>query len=233
MRIERVEAAAPGAADYARTLELLRAVGRGEHPEVLRLSRPAPVVAFGRRDELNPGFARAASSAAAHGFEPWVRKVGGRAAAYHRDCLIVDHLCPDADATGGNQRRYREFGALWARALADLGVDAGVGELPGEYCPGEFSVHGAAGGIGLTKLVGTAQRVVAGAWWFSAAVVVDRREPLAAVLTEVYAALGLELDPGTVGAVRQLISEARIEDVEDAVLEQYAAWERAARGGLG
>ena len=156
-----------------------------------------------------------------------MRKVGGRAAAYHRDCLIVDHLCPETDATSGNQRRYREFGRLWARALGELGVDAAVGELPREYCPGEYSVHGRAPEGGpATKLVGTAQRVVAGAWWFSAAVVVDRREPLAEVLTEAYAALGLDLDPDTVGSVRQLVPEVRLEDVEDSLMEQYAAWQR-------
>ena len=60
------------------------------------------------------------------------------------------------------------FGELLAGALRQLGVPAGVGEVPGEYCPGEFSVHDGGG----RKLVGTAQRLVPGGWLFSSMIVV-------------------------------------------------------------
>lgn len=203
------------------TLDRLRAVGRGEEPGVVRLSRPRRLVAFGRRDELNPGFAEATARCEELGFDWIVRKVGGRAAAYHEGCLVVDVLAPDPDATSGNMRRYRAFGELYADALRGLGIDAGIGELPREYCPGEYSVHGRLPSGERTKLVGTAQRVVAGAWWFSAAVVVTDREPLARVLAGAYDALGLDLDPDTVGAVEQFVPEARVEDVEDAVVEAF------------
>ncbi|MCP3424485.1 lipoate--protein ligase family protein [Rothia sp. AR01] len=223
MQIER--AGAQAGRDGEELLARLRRIAAGQEGALLRISRPEPTVAFGRRDELNPGYAAAAAAVRAAGFAPIVRKVGGRAAAYHRTCLIVDHLQPARDATSGNLERYREFGALWVRALADLGVEAGVGELPREYCPGEFSVHARLPDGSRTKLVGTAQRVVAGGWWFSAAVVVGGREPLAEVLTEAYARLGLDLDPATVGSVEQAVPEARWEDVEDAVLAEYERWD--------
>ncbi|WP_051687619.1 MULTISPECIES: lipoyl protein ligase domain-containing protein [Micrococcales] len=224
MVIERAEADA--SVTFESTVDRLRRVAAGSEESVLRFSRPAPVVGFGRRDELNPGFARAVRACAEHGFAASVRKVGGRAAAYHGDCLIIDHLVADADATSGNMRRYREFGRLYAEALGDLGLHAAVGEIPLEYCPGEYSVHGLVAGDHRIKLVGTAQRVVAGGWWFSAGIVVRRPEPLRAVLTEVYAHLRLPLDPSTVGSVDQAVPEVRCEDVEDAVQERYERWAR-------
>ena len=51
-----------------------------------------------------------------------------------------DHFQPATDARSGNTVRYRLFGSMFAQALREVGVDARVGEIPGEYCPGEYSV---------------------------------------------------------------------------------------------
>ena len=69
--------------------------------------------------------------------------------------------------------------------------------MPGEYCPGEFSVNAR----GQTKLVGAAQRTISGAWLFSSVVVVDGSARLRAVLEDVYAALGLDWNPATTGSI--------------------------------
>lgn len=215
---------APGQqiAAYARSLELLREVGSGKRGATLRVYAPQPVIAFGRRDELNPNFQSAAQACRDHGFEPIVRKVGGHAAAYHQGCLVVDHFQPAKDAVTGNNERFGIFGQMYADALQSLGLDAAVGEIPGEYCPGEYSVHGVLPNGGKIKLVGTAQRVVSGAWWFSAGIVVDGSSQLRAVTTDVYRALELPLIPSTVGAVTNVLPEITAEDVEDAVIEAYA-----------
>lgn len=199
----------------------VRAVGRGELPSRVRLYRPRPVVAFGRRDELNPRFPLAVDAAARHGFETLVRRVGGHAAAYHPGCLVVDHFQYAADAVSGNHERYGVFGRMFADALTQLGVPAGVGELPGEYCPGEYSVWGQKPAGEKVKLIGTAQRVVAGAWWFSSGLVVEGSEQLRAVTSDVYEALGLPLDPATVGAVQDIEPLVTVDDIEDMVLEAY------------
>ena len=123
-------------------LELLTLAKTGGIGPTLRLYRPAPTVAFGQRDTRLPGFEAAAQACRDHGFEPLVRKAGGRAAAYHEGTLVVDHVMPDADAIAGSKSRFSFFGELLAQALRDVGVQAAVGEIPGEYCPGEFSVHG-------------------------------------------------------------------------------------------
>lgn len=222
MRIERCLES--DVSDYASTLDRLRRIAAGQEESLLRLSRPTPIVGFGRRDELNPGFDAARAACERHGFTPWVRTVGGRAAAFHEDCMIVDHLVHDADATSGNMRRYREFGELYVRALESLGVRAEIGELPLEYCPGEFSVNGATTQRTRVKLIGTAQRVVAGGWWFSAGIVIAGPDPLRAVLTDVYEALGITMAPRTVGSVSMAVPAVQWEDVEDAVLEQYEEW---------
>ena len=210
---------------YEETLDLLRQVAAGQRGATLRIYQPNSTMAFGRRDELNPGFANAVQACRDHGYESLVRKVGGRAAAYHSGCLVIDHFQPAADAKTGNTLRYQLFGQLFADALQDVGVDAHVGEIPGEYCPGEYSVHARLGGDRAgerIKLVGTAQRVVSGAWWFSTGIVVSDSAPLRELTRDVYAALGLPLDASTVGAANDANPELLMEDLEDAILEQYA-----------
>ena len=205
-------------------LELLARARNGEIGPTLRLYRPAPTVAFGQRDTRLPGFEAAAQACRANGFEPLVRRAGGRAAAYHEGTLVVDHIEPDADAIAGSKTRFGYFGELFAEALRTVGVQAAVGEIPGEYCPGEFSVHGTdpADAAHRVKLVGTAQRVVAGGWLFSSVIVVENSAPIRNVLTGSYAALGLDWDPATAGAVDDLVPGVDVAAVEDALLATYA-----------
>ncbi|WP_102159967.1 lipoate--protein ligase family protein [Zhihengliuella halotolerans] len=226
LAVVRGSASGDPARDLAAGVDLLQAVRSGEAGPTLRLYRPAPTLAFGQRDTRLEGYDDAARIAADAGFAPLVRKAGGRAAAYHRGTLIVDHVEPDHEAMLGHQGRFRALGELYAGALGRLGVDARVGEIPGEYCPGEFSVHGVPGAGASArhpvKLVGTAQRIVAGAWLFASVFVVEDSAPLRAVLTDVYDALDLPFDPGTAGAVNDLVPGATVAGVEDALLTAYA-----------
>ncbi|MHA7238897.1 lipoate--protein ligase family protein [Arthrobacter sp. TMS1-12-1] len=210
------------AAELDRGIGLLREVAAGDRPPTLRLYRPSPTVAFGQRDARLPGFEDAAAAVTRHGFAPLVRRAGGRAAAYSRGCLVVDHIEPAPDAVAGTRMRFAAFGDFFAGVLRDLGLDARVGEVPGEYCPGEFSVHGRLDGVPAVKLVGTAQRVVAGAWLFSSVIVVEDAAPLRGVLTDAYAALGLAWLPATAGAAEDLAPGVTVDDVEDALLAAYA-----------
>lgn len=204
-------------------LELLARARAGSIGPTLRLYRPAPTVAFGQRDTRLPGFEAASRACRGNGFEPLVRRAGGRAAAYHEGTLVVDHVKPDADAIAGSKTRFGYFGDLFADALRRVGVNAAVGEIPGEYCPGEYSVHGTAAVDGSRlKLVGTAQRVVAGGWLFSSVIVVENSAPIRKVLTDAYSALGLDWDPATAGAADDLVPGLTVEAVTDALLDTYA-----------
>src|ERR1700716_4139736 len=113
---------------------LLAAVAAGERGPVLRIYRPPPTVAFGRRDAFPPGFARAAGAARGQGFEPVLRAQGGRAAAYDEGCLVLDEVMPAADSMSGIQERFELEAERQADALGGLGVDARVGGGPGEDC---------------------------------------------------------------------------------------------------
>jgi lipoate-protein ligase A len=212
---------AAGDLDYG--LQMLAAAKQGRLQRTMRLYRPAPTVAFGQRDAKLPGFEEAVRRCRGLGFEPLVRKAGGRAAAYHQGCLVLDHVEPHADAIMGAKSRFSQFGELLAGALRQTGLTAAVGEIPGEYCPGEFSVHGVhpADPAHKVKLIGTAQRVVSGAWLFSSVIVVQHSAPLRQVLTESYDALGLEWDPATAGAADDLLPSLDIGAVADAVRRAY------------
>ncbi|WP_415853515.1 biotin/lipoate A/B protein ligase family protein [Sinomonas sp. G460-2] len=213
------------AAQLARAAELLDEVKRGLRGPTLRLYRPRPTMAFGQRDTRLPGFEVARAAALSRGFAPVVRKAGGRAAAYHEGTLIVDHIEPAREAMVGHRHRFEVFGELYAGALRTLGLDARVGEIAGEYCPGEYSVHGVPGerstAVAPVKLVGTAQRVVAGAWLFSSVFVVSDAGPVRGVLTDVYRALALPFDPTTAGAADDLVPGLTVDDVEAALLAMY------------
>jgi lipoate-protein ligase A len=187
--------------------------------ETLRIYRPSgPTVAFGRIDTLRPGYGSAVAAARSHGFEPVVRSVGGRAVAYDSTCLVLDHAAPQLQRSLDARRRFDDFGRLYAEALGGLGLDARVGAVPDEYCPGPFSINAR----GAVKLVGTAQRVTRGGWLFSAVVLVDSAARLREVLSPVYAGIGMAFEPGSVGAVAEEIPGVTADDVEQAVLEQYA-----------
>jgi lipoate-protein ligase A len=210
-------------ADLAYSTTLLRAVQHGTITEpIVRLYRPEPTVSFGQQDVRMAGYEVAQEMSRQHGFIPTVRKVGGRAAAYHRGSLVIDHIQPEQDAMFGFRERFEYFGELFTSMLGRLGVKAAVGEIPGEYCAGEYSVHAVLDSKHRIKLAGTAQRVVKGAWLFSTSLVVEEAAPVRAVLTDVYRALDLPLDPTTVGAVEDAAPGVTVEDVIDELQLSYA-----------
>jgi len=200
---------------------LLQAVARAGSPETLRVYRPRPTLAFSGRDCAAPGIGAAADAAVAAGFVPVRRGPGGRAAAYHAGALCLDHVGVDvsgAPGTFGPQQirpRFIEFGELLTGGLRAVGVDAKLGPVPGEYCPGEFSINDGRG----HKLVGTAQRLVRGGWLFGTVILVTDPEPVRDVLIPVYRALELDWDPQTVGAVQSSAPGVTVEQVRGAVLE--------------
>lgn len=215
-----LEGTSDQALEMAMANAMMRRVARGEAGPMVRVYRPTGAgVAFGRRDVRLPGFADAVAAVRRAGFEPCVRAPGGRAVAYTTAALVVDHVSPDPEWPSGLEGRFDEFGELWTGLLSGLGVDARVGEVPGEYCPGSHSVNAR----GAVKLVGTAQRMVRGAWLFSAVLVFDGAAVLRPLLREVYASLDLPFDDASVGSLTEEAPGRTLEEVEDAVLGAYDA----------
>ena len=196
----------------------------GQIEESVRIYRPASaMVVFGRRDTRLPGFPAAVEAARAAGFEPVVRATGGRAVAYTGAALVVDHVRPEPGSTGGQDLRFAEFGQRFVDLFRGFGVDARLGAVPGEYCPGAHSVNAR----GVEKLVGTAQRMVPGAWLFSSLIVVGDEERLRPLLAEVYRSLGQDFDERSVGSLSREVPGLDIDAVEATITDAYRAGEPA------
>jgi lipoate-protein ligase A len=197
---------------------LMDQVAAGERGATVRLSRPGRVVAFGRRDTVSPGYAAAAAAARERGFEAMERIAGGRAAAYTEGTLSLTMTFPDPHPARRTSARFEYSAGLARDALADLGIDARVGEVEGEYCPGAFSVNSA----GSRKLVGIGQRMIKGAAHVGFVIAVSGADTIRDVLEPVYSSLELEWNPETVGAVDQDLPGAGLADVEAALLGRIA-----------
>lgn len=193
---------------------LLRAVAAGTQPACARVFRPGPTLAFGRRDALLDGYPAAREAARAHGYVPLVRLGGGHAAAYDEGSVIVELITAEAGVGVGLEERFASAAALLQEALAELGLPAEAGELPGEYCPGRWSMHATGSTV---KLAGLAQRSIRGAALTTAVLVVEHGARLRAGLVDVYAALGLAWEPATAGAAEDFVRGVSAEEAASAV----------------
>jgi len=182
--------------DRAVTRALAADVAETDEPAV-RAWTPARQVAFGRRDSRADGYERARAAAREHGFPPREREVGGRAVAYSGTTVAFARIEPVGDLRRGIDGRYGAAVADLRRALDRFGVETERGEPPDAWCPGAHSLSAAGGG----KLVGIAQRVSDGSAVVAGCVPVADREAIAAVLGDVYGALGVPFDLESVESV--------------------------------
>ena len=204
-RLRVIDASHAGQPDLGTAVSaaLLRRVARRELEPTLRLHRTGPILAFGRLDKLRPGYRRAVAIALEHGYEPIERLAGGRAAVFHEGTISFSHATNERSASAGTRQRFTDAAATIAAALSSLGVDARVGEVAGEYCPGDYSVNAQ----GRTKLAGIGQRVIVGGAHVGGVVVVRGGGRIRSVLTPIYEALEMEWDPATAGSVASELGE--------------------------
>jgi len=219
LRLIADPAIADPALDSAISRALMLRVAAGDLPETLRISRPGPAVAFGKRDVVSDGYLPAVAAARGGGFEAIERLAGGRAAVFHEGTLHFGHAVRDGDARLGVTPRFEQTAARVARALGRLGVDARVGEVAGEYCPGAHSVNAR----GATKLMGLGQRVIKGGAHMGGVVVVDGADRIRDVLVPVYAELDLDWEPATTGSLADERPGIGWDDVRAALEAEYAA----------
>jgi lipoate-protein ligase A len=144
-----------------------------------------------------------------------LRLAGGRAAVFHEGTLALAHATPEAAPRDGTRERFEATAGLLAEAFGRMGVDARIGEVPGEYCPGTWSVNAR----GVVKLAGIGQRLITGAAHVGGVIVASETARLREVLVPVYEALELEWDPATAGSVEDEVSSATAESVAEAIVE--------------
>lgn len=188
---------------------LLLGAAAGEVVETLRLYRPEDVLAFSVADRARAGFTAAVGAAQRLGFAPIVRLAGGKAAVFHRETLAFAWCLPVADARAGIEARFAFVAELWRDTFAALGVDARVGAVAGEYCPGAYSVNAR----GRAKLMGVGQRIVRGAAHVGGVVVVRDRARVASAVAGVYPPLRYDFDPAAVGSLEEEVPGIRCADV--------------------
>jgi lipoate-protein ligase A len=218
LAVSRQGFAGPAARSTAIARAVLMRVATGELPPTFRIHRPGRILAFSKQDAASPGFPDAVRAARAVGFEPVVRLAGGRAAVYHEETLALSWAVPDRRPSARTQARFRELAELLREALSELGVDARVGEVPREYCPGAWSINAR----GATKLVGTGQRLIAGAAHRGAVIVVGDSDLVRDALVPTYEALGLDWDPATAGSVEDEVARVTITQVQEGIVARLA-----------
>lgn len=208
-----------GPADDVVLGPLLLAKGLSETREIVRIWRPEPTAAFSRRDSRRPGFTRATEVVRELGFMPVIRPQGGQLAAYHRGSVAIDHVVRTAKPIEGLKDRFERFARLHADVLSVFGLDVRIGELPGEYCPGEYSINVG----GAAKVVGSAQRITRDGWLFSTIVQVTGSASIRGVLIAAYDEIGYELNSSTIGSIEDYRPDISTDAVEQALIDVYAS----------
>jgi octanoyl-[GcvH]:protein N-octanoyltransferase len=209
----------PATLDTAVSHAILRRVSEGAQPETLRLHRPGPIVAFGPKDRLAPGYGPAIEAAEAQGFGAVQRLAGGRAAVFHEQTVAFSWAIPVDSPRLGIEDRFQELAEIAVEAFRSLGIDARIGEIAGEYCPGAHSVNAR----GKTKVMGVGQRLVLHAAHVGGVVVVGESARVRDVLLPVNAALELEWDPATVGSLDDEVAGITWEAAERALLDSFSS----------
>jgi lipoate-protein ligase A len=138
---------------------------------------------------------------------------------FHEDTISFAHAVADTEARARVTERFEATAGLVARAFAALGIDARVGEVEGEYCPGEHSVNA----LGERKLMGVGQRIVKGGVHVGGVVVVAGAELVNRPLVPVYAALGLDWRPDATGSLEAYSPGVSWDDAVEVIRAEYAA----------
>ena len=204
--------------DTAVSHALLRQAGRGELGETLRVSVPGRMVAFGKQDVTNAGYGQAAVEARQRGYAAIERLAGGRAAVFHPGTISFAWTMPEMEAGANITTRFKEISNIVAGALEKLGVDAHIGEVPGEYCPGAYSVNARHG----KKLMGVGQRVIRGAAHVGGVIVVNDAAAVRNVLIPVYDALDVAWQPATTGSIEDELGAPRdLDKVANVLIAEF------------
>ena len=207
------------ALDTAVSRAILDEVALGGMGETFRIYTPARVVAFGRQDVVAEGYDRAVQACRAQGYEAVERLAGGRAAVFHEGTLAFSWAIPTADPLSGITERFNLIDRVMVSALRKLGFDARVGEIPGEYCPGRYSVNLE----GRRKVMGVGQRLRRGVAHVGGVVVVFGRDPINRVLGPVYRELSFDWNPDATGSLRAVCPDITAVQVTDSLVAELTS----------
>jgi lipoate-protein ligase A len=202
--------------DTALSKLILDAVSAGEMPATMRLYVPGREVAFGKRDAVAPQYPVAVRAAAEAGFAAVERLAGGRAAVFTEHTIAFSLAVPDTDPRATIYDRFEDISSLVVAAFRRLGINALIGEIPGEYCAGEYSVNHEHE----LKLMGVGQRLAKHAAHIGGVIAVARTDLLLQALVPVYRALEIEWRPVTTGSLEDIRPGTAAADVIAVLTEE-------------
>jgi octanoyl-[GcvH]:protein N-octanoyltransferase len=153
-------------------------------------------------DARHPRLPEVLALARAAAVTPVRRLAGGHAATLDSGCLCLGWAQPQPRLEESGAR-YELIAEAIVQALAALGVQSSLGESPGEWCPGAWSVQGASG-----KLAGLAQRVISRGAWCEALIVIEASPELRSLGRQVHGVLGLEWSDSAQGELAGLLPDA-------------------------
>ena len=208
---------ASAAEDIGRVSVMLSALD-GQGPGSLRLYRPQATAAFAPRDTVLAAYAEAAAAMRNRGFTPAERRAGGQLAVYDRSALVIDLIAPHEEPRRDVKQRFAMFSGAIATALKGLRVDARVGPVPGEYCPGDYSVN--AGGT--LKLAGLAQRIGRRGYHMGAVISVHPSAAAREAVATAYGILGLPFTPESFGALSTCAPDVGFADLRAALTSEIS-----------
>ena len=203
--------------DTAISRAILLGVDEGQLPETLQIGTPHPVVAFGKHDTLTDGFEEAVAIARDQGYDPTVRIAGGRAVVFGPTIVRFAWTLSSDDPAGTMRDRYAQLAEAVVHTLAVFDVRGRIGEVPNEYCAGEFSVSIR----GHRKVMGVGQRLTRRAAQVGGMIVVSDPDDINRVLVPMYQSMGVPIDPSATGSIAD---ERQLEpmDVGDGLAGQLA-----------
>jgi octanoyl-[GcvH]:protein N-octanoyltransferase len=204
--------------DTAVSHAMLRRVATETVGESLRLYVPENALLFSSLDARRPGFARALALAEQAGFPSVIRLAGGQAAVFLEESVAFAWAVPDPEAHLHIRRRFEDLSAWVVASLRRLGLDARVGPVAGEYCPGQYSVNLG----GRIKVMGVGQRVIKGGAHVGGVITIGRTDLLRDILVPIYQALDIEFRPETAGGISDFDPLLGPEDVIAAMSENLS-----------
>ena len=199
-------------------------ISSGARPMTVSVTASARHVGVTRRDTRRPGFDEAVRASNEEGYPVMVRGSGGGATAADTGTFGFSIVRPagEEEVRRSIHDRYDEAAALVLGAFSRLGVEAEVGEVREEFCPGDHSIRVGGWEKGM-KVVGIAQRITRRATSVGGIVLVHGEEDLARVLEKVYRAMDLPFRTGSVGSLRQAGIESGVEEVVEAFAAEAEA----------
>ncbi len=209
--------AGSAALDVALSRSLLMEASRGDRGECLRIYQAKDALAFSSLDRNRPGFRKACRIAESLGYEPIVRLAGGQAAVFTEQSIAFAWIIPSKNPRTLLKERFITASVWIQRSLVSLGLDARVGAISGEYCPGAYSVNLR----GKIKVMGVGQRIVQGAAHVGGVICVSRSLEMKKILTPIYDTLSYALEPETIGSLSDDLPGISLDRIADALILHF------------